>query len=170
MVLTPDLIWLTADELLQCICDALTAESECPCPCRVYVSAGTPAWDECCAGQLTSWVDGVFFHEVFPVRQTTAAVCSGVLAGDFVVQLLRCAPVVDDSGNAPSHLILTESARLLNQEMYIAMKAIACCLSQAGRNRLYVIRDARPVGPNGGCAGFEIRLTVQLLDPMPSDV
>lgn len=167
-VLTPDLLYLTAAEVLACVCSALEAESECRCPCRAFVSAGQPAWDDCCEGQLAVWVENVFYHENFPARQTTAAVCRSMLAGDIVVQLLRCAPVLQDNGLAPSHLLLDESARLIYQDLYIAVSALTCCLAEAKRFRKYVIRDSRIIGPNGGCVGFEIRATVELHDPLPT--
>lgn len=169
-VLTPDLFWMTADELLDCVCDALASDATCGCPCRVYVSAGPPAWDDCCEGQLTAWVENIFYHENFPNRQSTPAICGSMLAGDLVIQLLRCVPTVGDDGSVPPGPTLDNSARLIYQDMYIALNALTCCLSEARRNREYIIRDTRVVGPQGGCAGFEIRVTVQLHDPMPGTV
>lgn len=166
-VLTPDLFWLTAQELLDCVCEALTLESECPCPCRVCVVAGTPAWDDCCEGQLTATIDRVFFHENFPNPVRDAQICGTFLAADMTIQLLRCAPVVHDDGSAPSCPELSESARKIYQEMYISMRALVCCLAEARRHRKYVINDARVVGPEGGCVGFEIKLTIEMHDPLP---
>lgn len=166
-VLTPDLFWLTAQELLDCVCAALDEESECPCPCRVCVVAGTPVWDECCEGQLTAYLSRVFFHDNFPSAVSQAQICGTFLAGEIVIQLLRCAPVVHDDGSSPTCGELSESARKIYQELYISMRALACCLSEAKRHRKYVITDARTVGPEGGCVGFEIRVTIELHDPLP---
>lgn len=166
-VLTPDLFWLTAQEMLDCICTALEQESECGCPCRVCVVAGTPAWDDCCEGQLTANIDNIFFHDNFPQRTSQAQVCASFLAGEIVITLLRCAPTVKDDGSAPSCPELSESARKILQDMYISLKALVCCLSEARRHRKYVITDARTVGPEGGCVGFTIRVTVEMHDPMP---
>lgn len=169
-VLTPDLLYLTADEILSCVCEALSLESVCGCPCRIYVSAGPPAWDDCCEGQLTAWIENIFYHENFPARQTTPAICGSMLGGDLVIQLLRCAPTVADDGSPPPGPVLDESARLLYQDMYIALNAATCCLAEARRHREYLIRDTRVIGPQGGCVGFELRLTIQLHDPLPGTV
>lgn len=169
-VLTPELLWFMADEVLSCVCDALTAQSECGCPCRTFVSAGAPAWDDCCEGQLAAWVEAIYPYETFPIRQSTPPICGTQLAGDFALQLLRCAPTVTDSGAIPSGPVLDDSARRVYQDMYIAANAVICCLAEAKRNRLYVVRDTRMVGPQGGCVGFEIRFTVQLTDPVPGTV
>lgn len=164
-VLTPDLLWFVADEILQCICTALAAESECPCPCRSYVSVGQPAFDDCCEGQLVVWIERVFWQDIFPNQTTQAAICAGQLAADIAVQYLTCAPMIKDDGSAPSGPELSESARRVGQSWYIANKAIACCLSQARKHRLYVIKDSRPVPPSGGCVGWQTTLTIQLPDP-----
>lgn len=166
-VLTPDVIWLTAQEMLTCLCDALNLESECDCPCRACVIAGEPAWDDCCEGQLTVNLERLFFHDEFPNPNSQAQICGTLLAGEFKIQLLRCAPVVKDDGSAPTCPELSESARKIYQDLYISMSALACCLSKARRHRKYVISDATMVGPEGGCVGFTILVTVELHDPMP---
>ena len=169
-VLTPDLFWLTATELLECVCSALFEEAECGCPCRTMVVDGRPAWDDCCDGQLSVWLERPFFHENFPSAITTAQICSTFLAGEYVIQLLRCAPSVKDDGSAPTPAELSESARRIYQDMYISLRALTCCLAEHKRYRQYLIREAVIVGPDGGCVGFEIRLTIELHDPMPQDL
>jgi hypothetical protein len=113
------------------------------------------------------WLERPFFHEEFPNPISEPQVCSTFLAGEFAIQLLRCAPTVDDNGNPPTEVELNESSRRIYQDMYIAIKALACCLAEAKRQRLYVIRESNIVGPDGGCVGFEIRLAIQMHDPMP---
>lgn len=167
-VLTPDLFWLTAEELLDCVCAALTEESECGCPCRAGVVVGAPAWDDCCEGSLNVWMERPYFHDIFPAQTSAAVVCSTPLAGEFAIQLLRCAPTIKDDGSAPTADELSESARLMYQDMYITLRALSCCLAQSKRDRLYTIRESNFVGPEGGCVGFQIRLTIQLNDPKPN--
>lgn len=169
-VLTPDLIHLTAQELIDCICDALNTESECPCPCRTYVSVGRPAWDDCCEGQLVAWLDRIYFHDNFPSQVTQAQICGTFLAGEFKIQRMYCAPTVKDDGSPPTHLELTESSRRVYQDLYIAMTALVCCLAQARRHRKYVIGLGTTVGPEGGCVGWEISVTIELHDPLPGTV
>ena len=166
-VLTPDLIHATLQEILDCACAALDAESECRCPCRACVVAGPPVWDDCCEGQLTVHLERLYMHDNFPAALRDPVFCNSELAGDVVVTLLRCAPTVKDDGMAPSCPELSESARKIYQEMYILYTAIVCCLAKARRQRKFVIGDAKIVGPEGGCVGVEIRLTIELHDPMP---
>lgn len=169
-VLTPDLIHLTAQELVDCVCTALNAEYECKCPCRSCVIVGPAVHDDCCEGQLHAWLDRLYYHENFPAPTTNAQVCGTMLAGEFIIEYQRCAPVIHDDGAAPSCPELSESARQVYQSLYIAMNALACCLSQAKRHRKYVIGDARPTEPQGGCVGWQIRVTIELHDPLPGTI
>lgn len=164
-VLTPDLFWLTSQEILDCVCEALQAETDCGCPCRAYVSIGQPAFDDCCEGQLAVWIERVFWQDNFPNQTTQAAICSGQLAADITVQYLTCAPMIKDDGSAPTSPELSESSRQVSQSWYVGNKAIVCCLAAARRHRLYVIKDSRPIQPSGGCVGWETKLTIQLPDP-----
>ena len=167
-VLTPDLFWLTGQVVLDCVCTSLTAESECGCPCRKGVVLGQPVWDSCCPdGQLTIFLDRVYVHANFPAQEAGPIFCSSPLAGEFTVQLIRCVPTVKDDGTPPTMEELSESARKIYQDMYIAYKSVICCLAASKRYRKFVMRDARTVGPQGGCAGFEIRFGIELHDPMP---
>lgn len=164
-VTTPDLLWLLAEEIKDCICIALEAEALCGCPCRTCVIVGDPVWDDCCEGQLTISVPRLFVHDNFPLTSTGPIFCASPLAGDFSITLLRCAPAVKDDGTPPTCDELSESARQILTEMYIALRALICCLAAKKRAAKFVIREAVTVGPEGGCVGFTIRFTVELPDP-----
>ena len=167
-VLTPDLFHLTAQEVLDCVCEALAEQSSCGCPCRACVVVGQPVWDACCdGGQLTAFVNRIFVHDAFPATEGGSINCMAPLAGDFTLQLIRCVPTVTDDGVAPTCEALSDSARLIYEDMYIALRAVICCLAAYKKKRSFAVRDTRTVGPQGGCAGFEIQFTVQLLDPIP---
>lgn len=164
---TPDLVWLTANEVVDCVCEALSEQSSCGCPCRAGVVYGAPAWDNCCDGQLTVFVERIYVQSEFPQTMTGEIICSSPLAADMSLQLLRCAPVLDDDGSAPSIAVLSEHAAQMLQDWYITQRALICCLATYRKYRAFTLRDSRPVGPQGGCSGFEIRFTVQLVDPIP---
>ena len=164
---TPDLFWLVAEEALQCVCTAL-ADTACGCPCRACVVFGPPVWDQCCdGGQLTTFLERVYVAKSFPSAETGQITCSAPLAGDFVIQLLRCVPTVAEDGTPPSCQAISDSAKSIYTDMYVAFRAIICCLAAYKKLRTFTIREARPVGPQGGCAGFEIRFTIELVDPIP---
>lgn len=167
--MTPDLFHLVAQEVLDCACEALTGQdSICPCPCRKFVSIGPPVWDQCCdGGQLAVWLERVYVAANFPASNNTAITCSAPLAGEYVLQLIRCVPTMDEQGNAPSAEALSDSAQDIYSDLYVAYKAVLCCLAAYKKHRNFVMRDGRFVGPQGGCAGFEIRFAVELPDPIP---
>lgn len=159
----PDIFWLTAKEILDCVCTSLEEDSPCGCPCRACVVAGTPVWDNCCEdGQLTIYLERIFVAGNFPSQASGPVFCSSPLAADFVVQLLRCAPTVKDDGTPPTCEELSENAREIMTDMFITERAVICCLAAEKRNRLFTMRDARVIGPQGGCVGIEIRFSVEI--------
>ena len=98
-------------EILTCACDILDQGlcdqegSRCGCPCRAFVTAGTPVWDieACCSdGQLAVYVRDIFPFGNFPSRGNTADICTPSLAANVTVQLLRCWPGMKEDGSAPT--------------------------------------------------------------------
>jgi hypothetical protein len=166
-VLTPSLLFDLAQEVLDCVCCALQEESPCPCPCQTCVIVGPPSWDDCCVGQLTVGVDRVFVHDNFPSAAAGPVFCASPLAGDFTVTLLRCAPTVNQDGTTPACAELSDSASKIYTEMYIAVRAVICCLAAKKRSLKFIMRDSTIVGPEGGCVGFQIKFTAELPDPLP---
>lgn len=167
-VLTPDLITLQAQELINCVCNALAIEADCGCPCHVYVVTGQPVFDYCCEGQLTAWLDSIYFINNFPNRLIEAATCQTNMGADFKIQYLTCHPSTHDDGSPPTPVQLQDAAFIVNQTLYIAMRALSCCLSLAKRYRSYIIRQGLPIIPQGGCAGWEITVSLEVVDPLPS--
>lgn len=188
MLRTPTDVDDLAQHLLGCVCAALDdtasrVEGQPGCPCVTCVHPGQPAWDSCCdctpagraGGQLNVWVERVYptGDGPWPEQQTTTAgprclpAGTGV-AADLVVTLLRCAPAVDDQGNPPGCEALQRAARITHVDLVTVLGAATCCLPTAGRargSRRVLVRDARLVGPEGGCVGVEVRLTVDLGAP-----
>lgn len=169
MVETPDLFYLIAQEVLDCACEALTGQdASCPCPCRKFVTVGQPVWDQCCdGGQLAVFMERVYVASTFPAANNTAITCAAPLIGEFTLQLIRCVPTMDDQGHPPTPDDLTASAQAIYSDMYITFRAVLCCLAAYRKYRNFTMRDGRFVGPQGGCAGFEIKFAVELTDPIP---
>lgn len=164
---TPELLWLIAEEVLDCVCSSLTAQSSCGCPCRTFVTVGQPVWDECCDGQLALVLNRLYVQSTFPGTDNQAITCSAPLVGEFTLQLIRCVPTMTEQGDAPTAQALSDSAANIYADMYIAYRSVICCLAAYKKARLFTMGDARPVGPQGGCAGFEIKFSIQLVDPNP---
>jgi hypothetical protein len=141
-----------AQDLLDCVCTALTANAtENPglpgCPCRRGVVPGEPAWDGCedgcdpvpadpdsAGGQLT--VNIVRAYESTPARFPSETrvvrslkVCEAtVMAFELDVTLLRCVPSgVDENGCPPSPEELQEAAGVLAADMLVVRSGIECC-------------------------------------------
>lgn len=166
-VTTPALFHTFAQQVLDCVCAALNLESDCNCPCRRAVVVGPPAWDNCCDdGQLTIHLERLYVHENFPFPASGPVFCLAPLAADYVVTLLRCAPVIKDDGTPPTSQELSDSAKQILTDMYITEQAIICCLAAKKRHQKFVMRESNTVGPDGGCVGFTIRFTTELMDPL----
>lgn len=166
--MTPDLITQLFDEILACACQALDDFTECGCPCRKYISAGRPVWDNCCPdGQLTVNLDRLYAHGNFPGTAAGPLFCQAPLAAEFTVALVRCHPTVDDNGDPPSGPTLDAAANQVHTDLYVLLNALICCLSAKSRTQNFVLLNSGNILVNGGCVGFEIRFGIQLVDPLP---
>lgn len=169
--MTPDLLNQLMTQLLACSCDCLNERGSCPCPCRIFISAGPPVWDleACCTdGQLSIHVERLYVHGNFPAEQGLVNTCVAPLAADLNITLLRCFPaVVKDNGAAPTATEIQAASEPLYQDMYVLTRCIICNLSSRGRYQKSIFRGSRILPPNGGCSGVEIRLTIELPDPLP---
>lgn len=185
-----------AEDLLQCVCDALTrAAAAVPghpgCPCRACVVPGEAALDSCddpCGqgaaggGQLT-----VGTVRAYPVVRgseltTTDQVVRDLrqcgvpdLAVELLVTVARCAPYPTEEGCPPSCEELTQSAMDVHTDIMAVQSAVLCCFSGTdpgprGRGRRFVLGETRTVGPEGGCVATATTVTVILDGCLPCPV
>jgi hypothetical protein len=177
--------------VLGCVCQFLDAAAvEIPgqpgCPCRACVVPGQAAWDSCedpcdgsggTGGQLTVNVARMWQSslETFPstesrdsqVRGKRGCVLPQLTAVELVITVLRCVPVPSDDGCPPSCEDLAAAARVINIDGASVVNALDCCLPGLGTRRqglIYSVGIQRQVGPQGGCAGVEQRVTVGLVN------
>ncbi|MGW9410306.1 hypothetical protein [Streptomyces diastaticus] len=188
MPLPPLAVHDLAEAVLGCVCAALDAavadgvDGAAGCPCRACVVPGTPAWDECdaldgCAGgppgQLTVNVARIFpsSPDRFPAQDVSVQGVRGctpphITAVELVVTLLRCVPTVDETGCAPTCEELNEAAQAIHVDAATVYSALWCCLPGLSPNprrpRRFVLGAQTIIGPQGGCAGLEQRVTVAL--------
>lgn len=171
-----------AETILGCVCAALDAAADdvegIPgCPCRACVVPGMPAWDDCedpcgqsgAGGQLTVsfvrlYTSTTFPADDLPVRGLPGCVPSAGVAAEFVVTLLRCVPISSEDGCPPTCEEQSAAAKILNTDAVTVYNALVCCLPKTGGRRgpKYVMGQQKVVGPQGGCAGIEQRVTVAL--------
>lgn len=185
-----------AENLLNCVCEAVgRLPTEVPglagCPCRVGVVPGLPAADGCDGGcdvtdddypgQLTvnvsrfyaSTITG-FPAEVTTVRDAINCTLPQVTAVELVVTLWRCAPGASDEGCPPPMDALGATAMQLHADMLATQQGILCCYAGTDttrrKGRRFFIGQTQTLGPQGGCAGFQTRVTVALDDCLPCPV
>lgn len=155
-----------ADTLLQCAADALSSTTTRGAPERQAVVIGVPAHDNCCDGQLTASLMRIFPSTNFPDEDTFSMICGPpfmVLHID--IEIVRCAPTLDNLGHAPTLEEITESSQLVAIDARAVWAGVACCLKQNVDNPPYWNAAARPqefITPDGGCVGSRLTVYVGL--------
>lgn len=161
-------LYTAAAALLACV-RATLAVTVAGVPDRVCLVPGELAWDECDCGLLAVTVGRVYPSSTFPTdvsldpRQVDCA--PPYTVADVTVTVLRCAPTVDEAGNPPTCDDLAAAAATWRADAAAVLTGVACCLPDlvdAGRIEQYRIGDLTPLGPEGGCMGSELRVTIGL--------
>jgi hypothetical protein len=180
MALNPTGLYDLAQTILACVCAELDAtaeliEGQSGCPARSCVVPGTVAWDGCdgacdvvSCGQLSVSIARTYASTNFPVEDRTVLGLRGctpppTTAAEIVITLLRCTPTLDGNGCPPSCEEMDASAKVLCTDLATVSTALVRCLpGTAPRGRRFVLGQSRVLGPEGGCAGVEQRVTVAL--------
>lgn len=140
-------------------------------PDRSSVVPGAIAWDECDCGLLAISVARIYLSDNFPQPLTTkvgASACDAAWdVGEFVVQLIRCAPNPDGDDLAPTVTALDASAQEILQDAYELLQSVTVtlCEMKAQPDREIIDFFVNPLtsqGPSGGCVGNEVRFLVAL--------
>lgn len=126
---------------------------------RVHLATGTPAWDDCCSGQL--WLRVVSQVPAALGGRATAPNC-GVPAWTvtFGLGLLRCAQTVRDDGSAPPPAALTAEALQVATDAATLCRVIECDWTKISGLERITPTVWTPLGPDGGCVGGEWQATV----------
>lgn len=124
-----------------------------------YVGSGGIAWDDCC-GTLVVVPERIYRSSSFPTEDTNEVICfDGLIAIELSVLLLRCVPVVDDRGRAPSQSALdTAYANLLGDAAVIYNALTSNFPNYWERTN----PSQTFIGAQGGCIGVETRFTIGL--------
>lgn len=120
---------------------------------RVYRSHGQPAWDLCDTDTLTAYV-----AVVQPTPGTTGrGGCAVSWRSEVHVQIIRCVPTIDDAGRAPTAADLDASAADLAADVWVLAAGIGdLIVAAAGDCESATIGQARPLGPQGGLAAWDL--------------
>ena len=125
---------------------------------RAYVAAGSVAWDDCC-GMLVVAPERVYRSQSFPNEFADREICdNGWLVVNLVVLLVRCVPVVDDRGRAPSQVALDDAYQNILEDSAVVWNALQCASMPDDWDKAALSQQY--VGADGGCVGVETRLTV----------
>lgn len=123
-----------------------------------YVGAGVPSWDDCC-GTLVVTPEQVFLSQTFPAPFADRVICDdGYVAVTLSVLLVRCAPVVDDRGRAPSAAAMNAAYQALLEDAAVIQNAMMLPLPDDEWMRTTPTQSF--VGAQGGCIGVETRFTL----------
>lgn len=147
-----DLLTPFLEVVLSCVLDRA---QECSIDgwCRAGVVGGNVAWDDCCdcgTGNGQLWVRLIAWQPDpdFPVPNPSSG-CEQPTLISIGIGSLRCVPVMDDNGNAPSAEDEADSAARINLDAQLIHDAVMCCLQE----RTWVGWES--LGYEGGCGGGE---------------
>jgi hypothetical protein len=135
------------------------ALDECGRPARAaYVAAGLVAWDDCC-GMLVVAPERIFRTARFPIEGPDENNCyDGLIAVSLVALLVRCVPVLDDSGRPPTVEALGDAYAEVLADAGVVWNELSRWpegWESSGQAQTFV-------GAEGGCIGVESRVTVGL--------
>jgi hypothetical protein len=130
---------------------------------RIGIVPGAIAWDECDqCGLLALAVTRHYLSDEPPLEYTgpvTAGQLGNYLVGEIAIQGIRCAPTVDDRGNAPTVEALDKSGQQIDTDaILIICTVIATLTALEASNEIlsWGIRQQVFMGPEGACAGSEL--------------
>jgi hypothetical protein len=150
-----DLIGPMLTDLLACAQAELS-----PVVSHAAVWPGQVAWDSCCDGQVWTRLLSLESLTLPKLGAKYTDPCGLSWTATVGVGVLRCAATVTDQGELPPDATLTAEALQVTADEAALCKAIYCC-DVLPFDKLKVVRwDA--LGPEGGCAGGEWMLTMQV--------
>ena len=152
-----------ADLINQSIYDELTIK-----PDRHGVVPGAIAWDECDCGLLAVSLSRVYLSDRSPdeINSPQGIRCDAAYeVGEYVIQIIRCAPQPEGQDTAPTVAALDASAQGTLRDLYEALRALSRLLCELQGSRdisASLLRPATAQGPSGACTGWELRTLVAL--------
>lgn len=160
-------LFTAANEYLVACHEALATTQE-GAPTRYFISPGPPAWD--CPDQLTVHVGGPSVADTLPQGVLDpghrATVTGQVNLVVLTATILRCAPTVDDDGNFPTPQQLDAASTVLLDDLWAIWNYVRSAKTNDAlfppRERELIQDPAIALAPQGGIAGWQITVRVQL--------
>jgi hypothetical protein len=173
LITGPTAFYTVASRVLQAVVDNIAAGPT-EVPRRYGVVPGQIAWDNCeDCGLLAVSLSRVFLTDDFPIESTLhpeGKCTSGWFGADFVLQLIRCAPMPSATGASPTVEALDASAQVVMADAHATLTGVACELAEmlpgemGGDDSIvdYVIKQQMVVGPSGACVGNQVDFQVAI--------
>jgi hypothetical protein len=122
---------------------------------KAFVQPGEQvAWDQCdCDGQ--AWVRLVRADPVYGTRKANGKRCVVRWDVQLAVGVLRCVTGPSDRGTLPKAATITTEGHRFADDFAALLAAVEC------DQYTDTLLEAVPLGPEGGCAGSEVRFTVR---------
>lgn len=157
--------------LRDCLCTELTQSVAGPvCDCYVVHNQALPTMDGCdctCTAEIDS--EKHAGRGDASVRVVRLEPDIGLTAGPtpcptgwqavFSMVVYRCVPTPEGDEVLPG-AVRTESALELNADLVAMLRVLACC--EELRDRSAGVDFVQPIGPSGGCAGWEVQFRLAL--------
>jgi len=136
-------------------------------PERRWVSIEPAPWDNCCpdgdgeiGGQLTVVVGQTFTTQNFPEPSILPTGCLTGYGVPLTVELVRCAPTMDDEGDVDLGA-LQAAMEDLTDDGWLMMRQLQCALDEdADYDGL--VQTLGTGGEMGGCWAVSVNLTIHL--------
>jgi hypothetical protein len=160
----PDRLFDLAAAVFDAVVDHFAAAGE-PLPDRRYIADGPPSWD---CQQLTVHVERTYGTEGNVAAEVLAPVACLVLRGAVVaVEIVRCCPVVDSSGDEviiPPAAEIEETAHQKLRDAVLMTNAIVAAYRAEALPGCHGIAIENWVnsGPQGGLTGGVLRVRIDL--------
>lgn len=146
-------------------------------PSRQYISHGRPAVDFCQTGILVVYGDAPSIQLRGPNPRQDIAEQAGqfmlMAIAEMFVEMWRCVPNLDDTGVAPTAAQLTASATQLAIDAHALWTGLVRAqtggtLFPAGMSNVRAeFGDPTPIGPQGGMAGWRMKVRYPMSDLGP---
>lgn len=144
-------------DMLACASTSL----EPPVDRAVLAPGGSVSWDACECGQVWVRLIGLVPSASSQVRSSAFLPCGVTIwVVTLGVGVLRCAAVLDESGNAPSPAALSADTLQETADLAALSAAIQCCMTASPHVEHLSMLRWSPLGPDGGCLGGEFQFNV----------
>jgi hypothetical protein len=160
----PEKLGPILNNLLNCL--ALSMQ-QCGTPaCRLFLSTdanGMVPWDACCScseGVGQAWVNVWKVEPLLIQSPNVGTGCPPIFQASVHVGVLRCA-VVQTDDSAPDPSVITSQSLAILQDRAVINNAIFGCWSDTIDSDNWTIGEWLSLGPNGGCAGGQVSLTIR---------